>query len=127
MCRYREPVTEPLTRIGAPPPGRKRKPWYLSRWMLLAAPVAAVALFVTGAVGFSLIAPRLKSAAVAIDPPFAPQPFSVSGFLTLDLGGFTWEKDPDVCTGWKGYDDIHLGTQVVITDPSGTTVAIGQL
>lgn len=115
---------EPLIRIGAPPPGHKRRDWHRSRWVPLVAAVAAVGVFLTGMVGMHLIRPQLQA---AIAPSFAPQPFSVSGFMALELGGFVWDRDPDVCAGKGGYDDIRAGTQVVVTDPSGTTIALGQL
>lgn len=121
------PVThEPFVHIGQPP-SRKKCPWYRSPWLFLAAPVAAVALFATGALGVYLVKPQLKEVTAAIDPPFAPQPFSVSGFLTLESGGFIWSSATDVCSGKDGYDDIHAGTQVVVSDASGTTIAIGEL
>lgn len=122
------PVSEqPLVRIGQPP-AKKRRSWYRSRWLLLAAPVAAVALFAIGGLGIHLFRPQLENVkAAVIAPSFAPQPFSVSGFMTLELGGFSWSSTTDTCTGTGGYDDIHFGTQVVITDPSSNTIALGQL
>jgi len=47
MCRYRGPVTEPLTRIGAPPPGKKKR----QRAWLIWVPVAVVALGLAAAAG----------------------------------------------------------------------------
>lgn len=90
-------------------------------------PLFVVALLVAGSVGFRVIAPRLKDVRAAIKPSPAPAPFSVSGSMALELGGFIWSSDADVCSGKGGYDDIHGGAQVVITDAANTTIAIGAL
>lgn len=49
--------------------------------------------------------------------------------MTLELGKFVWESasGTDTCTGYKGYDDIKSGTQVLISDPAGKTIALGSL
>jgi len=45
-----------------------------------------------------------------------PAPFTVTGTLTIE----------DDCTGW-GYDDLHDGTEVTLTDENGKLLAVGQL
>jgi hypothetical protein len=55
-----------------------------------------------------------------------PKTFNVAGALTLidagnqNLGG-------GACQGSGGYDDIVEGAQVVVSDASGTTIAVGAL
>lgn len=95
----------------------------------MAAAIAGGLVFLLGAglVGWFVVRPALTKKAPDGASSFAPQPFTVNGFMTLRLGQFIWDKDPDVCSGWKGYDDIRGGTQVVVTDPAGTTIAIGAL
>ncbi|MER5480851.1 hypothetical protein ABT026_28320 [Streptomyces sp. NPDC002734] len=53
-------------------------------------------------------------------------PFSTDGTLTVTNAG-AGVKIGDVCSGTGGYDDIHLGTQVTVTDADGTLVAMGML
>lgn len=48
----------------------------------------------------------------------------VSGTLVLRDG---YTSSPQGCQGKGGYDDIHSGAQVVITDAAGTTLALGTL
>ena len=113
-------------RIGQPPPAPKRRPWL--PWTVAAIAVGLVLALAAGLVGLLVVKPALTKARNGNPPPtFSPAPFAVNGFMTLRLGQFTWDKDPDVCSGWRGYDDIHAGTQVVVTDPAGTTIAIGAL
>lgn len=49
------------------------------------------------------------------------------GYVDLNLGEFEWSDKPNSCWGYNGYEDIHEGTPVVVTDAAGTTVAIGKL
>lgn len=107
-------------------PKRRPRLWLVA---LLAVPLGA-ALIAAGV----LIPEALKNvgapgtaAKAGAETSFAPQPFSVKGFLTLKLGQFAWFSDTDTCYGYERYDDIRSGTQVVITDPAGKTIAIGQL
>jgi hypothetical protein len=51
--------------------------------------------------------------------------FTVTGDLTLSGGGTG--KNGTVCSGGEMYGDIAQGTQIIVSDPAGTTVAIGTL
>ena len=59
-------------------------------------------------------------------PSPLPQTFTVNGAITLNQGDFISAAD-DSCVGTGGYDDLQPGAQVVITDPTSTTVAVGQI
>lgn len=64
-------------------------------------------------------------------PPKAfivPGYFDVTGSIAVDIsyGGSAYQYG-DVCATGIGYDDIHLGTQVVVSDSAGATLAIGEL
>lgn len=61
---------------------------------------------------------------------------SITGSITLSSFGETdiseWSFlypafGPGDCIGWRGYDDITVGADVVIVDGSGTTIAKGEL
>ena len=107
-------------RIDHPPaPAPKRRPWL--PW----AAAAGLVLLLTAAalVGMLVVKPALTKPGNDTPPPA----FTVTGTLTLRLGQFTWDRDPDRCSGWRGYDDIRAGTPVVVTDPAGTTIAVGAL
>lgn len=53
--------------------------------------------------------------------------FVVSGDITLVDSGVRWDTVGGACYGTEGYDDMHGGTQVVVKDAAGTTIAVGQL
>lgn len=113
---------QPLTRIGHPP---GKKSGRFRPWMLL----TAAAVLVAVAAVIWLTGPQPVVVSEEAEPSFAPQPFSVSGFMTLELGKFVWDGaiGADRCAGYKGYDDIKSGTQVLITDPEGRTIGLGSL
>jgi hypothetical protein len=73
-----------------------------------------------------LVSDRGPSDAAAANDPAeaAPDTFTASGELQLigSVGG-----DKTDCYGEDGFDDLQTGTQVVIRDASGDTVAIGEL
>lgn len=50
--------------------------------------------------------------------------FTVNGDLTLSGSG---TKDGAACSGNEMYGDIAQGTQIVVSDPEGTIVAVGTL
>lgn len=123
---YEAPQDPFVTSSQIQAPKRRPRLWLVA---LLAVPLSA-AVIASGV----LISKALKSpdtAAIATEPAaetsFAPQPFSIRGFMTLELGQFAWLSSTDTCSGWKNYDDIRTGTAVVVTDPSGKTIALGQL
>ena len=125
--RHIESVTQqPHIRIGQPP-GSTSKPRQWLPWAVAAAiAFGLVLLLAAGLVGWFVVRPALTKTRDN-GGSFTPAPFTVNGFMTLRLGQFIWDKDPDVCSGWRGYDDIRAGTQVVVTDPAGTTIAVGAL
>lgn len=100
-------------------------------WLVaLLAAFLAVALIAAGVLipkAFKNLDAKGVATNPAADISFAPQPFSVKGFLTLKLGQFAWYSTDDTCYGYQRYEDIRSGTQVVITDPAGKTVAMGHL
>lgn len=53
--------------------------------------------------------------------------FVVDGSIELIDSGVRWDYGGDPCYGTGGYDDMHGGTQVVVKDAAGTTIAVGQL
>ncbi|MGW0777682.1 hypothetical protein ACWD01_29450 [Streptomyces sp. NPDC002835] len=55
-----------------------------------------------------------------------PEPFMTDGSITLPSVGAGLDNDA-LCSGTGGYSDIDLGTQVNITDATGTLVAHGSL
>ncbi|GAA2454117.1 hypothetical protein [Streptomyces macrosporus] len=55
-----------------------------------------------------------------------PDTFGTSGSITLaDPDGFT--ELSEGCSGDNGYEDLDAGTEVTVTDASGTVVAAGSL
>ncbi|MFB9831814.1 hypothetical protein [Actinoallomurus acaciae] len=52
-----------------------------------------------------------------------PKPVTISGAFTI-IDGVSGGKE---CQGDDGYDDIHAGTDVVVHDASGKTIATGRL
>ncbi len=57
---------------------------------------------------------------------YQPGTFQVYGSLVLIDDTAAWTSGTE-CAGQNGYDDIAAGTQVVITDRSGDTVAFDEL
>ena len=55
-----------------------------------------------------------------------PHTFTVNGAMVLvdDSAGYT---QGEACSGLGGYDDIDKGTDVVVKDAAGKTVALGSL
>lgn len=51
----------------------------------------------------------------------------VTGELVLEGSGIKYGYTSADCVGTGGYDDIHEGTQVVISDAEGKTIAVGGL
>lgn len=68
----------------------------------------------------------------AASRPAASSPartFPVHGSLTLTLGQFSGDPDNLLagCAGEGGYDDLHAGTSVTVTDAAGATIGLGKL
>lgn len=85
---------------------------------LLATVVLALVLTGCGAGKEPAAAPSAK-------PTPTRLPLLVRGSFVLQLPDFMW--NPGVCAGRGGFDDINAGTDVVVTDSTSTTVAIGKL
>lgn len=65
-----------------------------------------------------------KPAAAASSPP---EMFTVTGSMTLGLGDFEGNTATQTCWGKGGFDDMKAGTQVVVSDPAGATIAVGSM
>lgn len=60
--------------------------------------------------------------------PTPTPPATITVFVTMELKQTDFgAKEGQQCAGQKGYDDIRAGTQVKITDASGTVIALGEL
>lgn len=57
----------------------------------------------------------------------ASLPLLVRGTFSLELPNFIWSETTHTCVGRAAHDDIAANTQVLVTDPAGTNLAIGQL
>lgn len=86
--------------------------------------VGAAALLAGGAIGFGVGHVTADDGDLA---PVAPAAKTVSADGTLALVTTSLGSSADGCYGTGGYSDIHRGTQVVISDASGKTVALGAL
>lgn len=101
-------MTEELTRIGqgVPHQPKRRRIWWLA---------AALAALAIGATAVYALAPSTS--------------FEIKGSMVLrDAKG--WDKASaggPICFGRGGYSDIAGGTQVIVTDSGGTTIALGRL
>lgn len=89
--------------------------------LILAISIPALVLGVALGVAGTLLAPALLASPAA---PAAAQTMVVSGTMALD-DGFGVKDAP--CSGDGGYSDIREGAQVVITDASSATLAVGAL
>jgi hypothetical protein len=63
---------------------------------------------------------------VLVFAPFGTDNFNVYGSLQLN-GSDGISHSGTVCQGTDGYDDIQVGAEVVVSDDSGKTLAIGDL
>lgn len=107
--------------IGRPPtgPGKPRK--RRKTWPLVATAFAAAVLIAAGIV----VAAFALRGHVAVNNPLATE-FQLNGSVTV-TSSIGFDSRNGTCWGRGGYDDMHEGAQVVISDASGTTVAIGTL
>lgn len=96
-----------------------RRPWVIAIASASAAVVVLIAA--TAVVAWLLLRPAPTRQAAAP----ASTAFSFDGDLTLVQGEFIWD-DP-TCSGWKGYDDIRAGTEVVVSDAAGKSLVVGSL
>jgi len=99
---------------------------YMQQRLLAASTLAIVAL-AGGIFAVTLDGKTPAAPATVVRTTAAPRTINISGTLTLARPGFVWDSTTSTCTGQNGYDDIHGGAQVVVTNPAGVTVAIGHL
>lgn len=95
------------------------------RWLLPALLGAAGVIVVLLVVIVMILASGSDSDPEAGDDKPADETFTASGEITLTDSGV--EDAGGECWGTGGYDDMSGGTQVVIRDADGTTVAAGAL
>lgn len=106
-CRTVPGVTNDV-RIDEPPATQPRR----SKILIWAAAGVAVLLAVAGT-------------AVALNLSGSVPDLTVSGTVTVTATTFT--LGTNTCAGAGGYDDIRNGAQVVVTDATGKTLALGEL
>ncbi|MDI9914335.1 hypothetical protein [Rhodococcus sp. IEGM 1379] len=88
-------------------------------------PTHPVVWVVTGAVGALAIAGAMFGAVTLIGKANAPTVFTMTGTMSLDSSDSS--STGSGCVGDGGYDDIHSGTEVKVTNGDGKTVATGRL
>lgn len=81
------------------------------RWLPLTA--AAGAAVVLGASGWFFF--------------LRPTGYEIAGRLALPFSAFSRGPDATTCTGKDGFVDIAAGTEIVVTDAAGATVAVSHL
>lgn len=59
--------------------------------------------------------------------PSKPAVFQVTGSISLGAGDFIWNASPPSCAGDGGYGDMKVGTQAVVSDAAGATLALGSI
>lgn len=92
----------------------------------LVATLAAVAVALVLAVGIGgilYVRHGGESPLAAVKGAAGPSPYRVTGSVTLPRG----YDGLSTCAGNGGYQDIHEGAQVVISDSAGATIALGRL
>lgn len=108
-------------RIGQPP----RVPPIRRRAAVVAVVALAVAAVIAVGVAAWLIGAQAQPTAEAPQPQ--PTTRTIAGQLQLGRGDFMWYSSTRTCAGRGGFGDIREGTQVVVTDEAGTTIALGRL
>jgi len=94
------------------------------RWLWVVATVVAGGLLVGCSDGIEGTVSPVSSAVSSVrDAALAAEPFTISGSLTLaDAKAAKYG-----CYTTGGYNDIRAGTDVIVRDETGKTVALGQL
>lgn len=110
--RYGAGMTDVATEPTAVPKPQGRGKIYISGAVILAVTAGAAAIW------FAVLGPLLSPADVTIH-----------GDLNITRPARDWVRTNNPCVGdgGGGYDDVHEGTQVVISDADGTTIAVGAL
>jgi hypothetical protein len=116
--------------IAAPAVRRRR----VRPLVAIAAALASAVLVVGAGVGY-LGWQRVSHKAANPTPTYSSlfgdqaqsKPGTISVFGTLTLTSGFANLDGQRCAGRGGFDDVHEGAQVVLTDASGTTLAVGAL
>jgi hypothetical protein len=136
--RTQQPAPPPP--FAPPPPGygppfapqpRPVRPKRRNTGLLVIAGVVAALVLVAGGATLAVVVLGGRdnsTPSASAGPAAGGAPLTVNGSLSLaqTVGG--WMNLDDVnCTGMGGYDDIRIGTQVVVTDEKGTVVATGAL
>lgn len=136
-------MTEPNVPVV---PGNQQTPYTLStlmpesvepkrrkRWPWIVGSMAIILMVAGGAIaGYAAAMKSTPSAAPTTTPPPVTtpsttpyvSPLTVAGVFYLRDDGFREGKD---CEGTGGYSDIHIGTQVTITGPTGEVLALAGL
>ena len=116
----------PIEPDRLPEPVRPTRP----RWVVPVVIAAAVLLLLAGA-GAAAWVLRPNAATTPSAPATSAAPPAqvlVSGRLFLRvINPDEWDTLEEPCAGEGGYSDIDLGAQVIVTDPAGKTVAVGEL
>lgn len=113
-------MTQDIDAIDAPlqepvpanvPPARSRMPLYIGL-------ATVVAVLTVACIAIVAYAYTLKNGT-----------FSIKGQITISdtTTGLEYGSSTAACKGAGGYTDIHEGADVVVTDATGKTVAIGHL
>lgn len=99
------------------------------RWAALAVTLIAVAAGCGGNVAAGPAAsPSATPSPVQSATPSSAQTLTVTGVMTVDAGSLQSLVDPSRdCFTSRGYNDIHEGTHVTVTDGRGDVVGVGEL
>ncbi len=118
---YDRPPTRPIP-LPDPPQPRGSVNW------VVVIPAMAAAVLVLMAAAGGAVWFLLRPPGVATVPPPTRGTLQVQGAMNLSQGQFIWNGGADTtCTGWKGFDDIRGGTEIVVSDASGKTLVVGEL
>lgn len=124
---YERSDTPTTFHVGGPPlivpPAPKPSKLTGSIWIALGA--VAIVFFAAG-IGAGVFLER-GGATNPIRAVTGPGSFTVEGILNLTDTSDPMDTSGSQCAGTGGYDDIADGTQVVVYDATGKSLAIGEL
>lgn len=123
------PTPPPLPPTHGREPGRTRA---TKRAVLAGGAVGALVIVSAGAffLGRSAKTPATRVESTTQPPTATASEFSLTGSLDLKTSSLTAVdllSDGGPCSGKGGYSDIADGTQVVVSDGAGATLALGQI